>query len=197
MSAVLSQSTPLGRLVRTLYLCSRLAVLVPWLFQLLVADLLLSALVPAATVCPTLVYDLSSRIAEYIWRRVQRICVQHNHAHIIIAGDRLPAGESAVVVANHVEWSDFYLVQALAIRSRMLGRCRWFAKQQLKWVPFLGWGLWAMGMPLVSRKWTEDKREMDRLFHGVRSRNWPMCMYIIITSTPSYHLSLHPVRARD
>lgn len=171
--------SPLRRLLRPLYHSVRfMVVFLPWLAQLLVADLILSALVPAATVYPTLVYNLSSRIAESIWRGIQRICVEHNHAQITIAGDRLPEGESAIVVANHVEWSDVYLVQALALQSQMLGRCRWFAKQQLKWVPFLGWGLWAMGMPLVSRRWTEDKREMERLFHGIRSEKWPMCMYI-------------------
>ena len=57
----------------------------------------------------------------------------------------------------------------------MLGSCRWFAKQQLKWVPFLGWGLWAMGMPLVSREWTKDKKEMDRVFQGVKQNGSPIC----------------------
>ncbi|EME38027.1 hypothetical protein DOTSEDRAFT_75999 [Dothistroma septosporum NZE10] len=56
----------------------------------------------------------------------------------------------------------------------MLGRCRYFAKSQLKWVPFLGWGLWAMGMPLVSRKWTRDQREMERVFRGILRRRWPV-----------------------
>ena len=66
-------------------------------------------------------------------------------------------------------------IQELAIRSGMLGRCRWFAKQQLKWVPFLGWGLWAMGMPLVSRKWMTDQKEMSRVFRGPLERRWPLC----------------------
>lgn len=177
---------PLGRFSRSLYLAFRFTlVFLPWLTQLLVADLLLSVLVPAATVYPTLVYNVSSKIAEFIWRGVQRICVEHNHAAITIAGDGLPKAESAIVIANHVEWSDFYLIQALALRSQMLARCRWFAKQQLKWVPFLGWGLWAMGMPLVSRQWTEDKREMERLFHGVQVEKWPMCMLSILYSLVS------------
>ncbi|KAJ9648284.1 hypothetical protein H2199_001137 [Coniosporium tulheliwenetii] len=48
----------------------------------------------------------------------------------------------------------------------MLGYCRWFAKQQLRWVPFLGWGLWAMGTPLVSKEWTKDRAKMDKVFRG-------------------------------
>ncbi|KAF4551398.1 Acyltransferase-like protein 1 [Elsinoe fawcettii] len=148
--------------------------LVPWVTHLLVADLALSALLPAATLFPDWTYDVSSRIAESVWRGIQRICEDKNQANIIQTGDELPAGESAIVVANHVDWTDFYLVQHLAVKAGMLSRCRWFAKQQLRWVPFLGWGLWAMGMPLVSRRWTEDKQEMDRVFHGVIARKWPM-----------------------
>ncbi|CAK4033432.1 related to 1-acyl-sn-glycerol-3-phosphate acyltransferase delta [Lecanosticta acicola] len=147
----------------------------PWLLHLFLADILLSALLPISAVAPGLAYDLSSRIAESVWRGIQFIFTGINRAQIIVSGaENLPRGESAIVIANHVEWTDFYLIQEAAIRCGMLGRCRWFAKQQLKWIPFLGWGLWAMGMPLVSRKWTVDQREMDRVFQGVLQRKWPM-----------------------
>ncbi|KAK3330789.1 hypothetical protein B0H66DRAFT_544876 [Apodospora peruviana] len=65
------------------------------------------------------------------------------------------------------------MIQALAIRAGMLGRCRWFAKIQLRIVPFLGWGLWVMGMPLVSRNWAKDKAELERVFRGIVERKWP------------------------
>lgn len=164
---------------------------IPWLLHLLIADLLLSALLPLATVIPKGTYDIASSIAEPVWRGVQQICVS-NGAKFSFSGDQIPQGESAILVANHVEWSDFYMIQELALRAGMLSRCRWFAKKQLKWVPFLGWGLWAMGMPLVSRKWTEDKHEIDRLFHGVKKGSWPMCMYSrFIVDLTQYCLSFH------
>lgn len=153
----------------------------PWLLHLFVADLLLSALLPVSLIAPNLAYSLSSRIAESVWRGIQLIFTRINRAQIVVSGaENLPKGESAIVVANHVEWPDFYLIQEAAIRCGMLGRCRWFAKQELKWVPFLGWGLWAMGMPLVSRKWMNDQREMNRVFHGVLHRRWPMCKSLLL-----------------
>ncbi|KAI0999193.1 hypothetical protein K3495_g9003 [Podosphaera aphanis] len=66
------------------------------------------------------------------------------------------------------------MIQALALRAGMLSRCRWFAKIELRWVPFLGWGIWAMGMPMVSRNWTRDKKELERVFHGITQRLWPI-----------------------
>ena len=56
----------------------------------------------------------------------------------------------------------------------MLGYCRWFAKSALKYVPLLGWGLWAMGMPLVSRNWMSDRVELERVFYGPVKRGWPV-----------------------
>lgn len=147
----------------------------PWILHLLVADLLLSTLLPVSLVLPTFTYNGSSYIASTVWSSIQRIFTHTNGARITTSGDSLPPGESAIVVANHVSWTDFYMIQALAIKSGMLGRCRWFAKQQLKWVPFLGWGLWAMGMPLVSRNWVRDRKELDRVFGGIRDNRWPIC----------------------
>ncbi|KZF23738.1 hypothetical protein L228DRAFT_282428 [Xylona heveae TC161] len=97
--------------------------------------------------------------------------------------DILPQHESAIVIANHVSWTDFYMIQALASQAGMLSRCRWFAKKQLRWVPFLGWGLWAMRMPLVSRKWMVDRREMERVFAGVAEHKWPLWLISFSEST--------------
>jgi hypothetical protein len=32
-----------------------------------------------------------------------------------------------------------------------------------------------MGMPIVSRKWNKDKKELDRVFAGITVRKWPTC----------------------
>lgn len=53
-----------------------------------------------------------------------------------MSDDVLPEGESAIVIANHVSWTNFHMIQALAIRSGMLGKCCSFAKIELRWVPF-------------------------------------------------------------
>ncbi|KAK0632578.1 1-acyl-sn-glycerol-3-phosphate acyltransferase [Immersiella caudata] len=150
-----------------------LTIVTPWLLYLLSADALLSFLLPFKLFFPNTVYNLSSRIASSVWRWIQIIFQSLNGAVITTSGDPLPYGESAIVVANHIGWSDFYMIQALAIRSGMLGRCRWFAKIQLRMVPFLGWGLWAMGFPLVSRNWGKDKGELERVFSGITARKWP------------------------
>lgn len=141
-----------------------LALTAPFVTYLFAADIALSLLLPLKPIFPRLVYDVSSSIASSVWSCIQTIFVRCNGACINISGDDLPVGESAIIVSNHVAWSDFYMIQAVALRKGMLGRCRYFAKKQLRIVPFLGWGLWAMGMPLVSRNWVKDRSELDRVF---------------------------------
>lgn len=149
--------------------------LAPWLLHLALADLCLSAFLPLSAFAPSLTYHLSSSIAASVWLGIQKIFTSVNGARISLSGASLPPAESAIVVANHLSWADFYMIQQLALNAGMLGRCRWFAKQQLKWVPFLGWGLWAMGMPLVSRNWIRDRAEIQRIFGNVVGRRWPVC----------------------
>ncbi|KAH7064534.1 hypothetical protein B0J12DRAFT_715055 [Macrophomina phaseolina] len=153
------------------------AVLSPWLAHLLAVDLILSLLLPFKWAAPTPVYNASSLLAYSVWAWIQAIFTRANRADIVLSTNcprGLPRGESAVVVANHVAWSDFYMIQEAARRSGMLARCRWFAKRSLRWVPFLGWGLWAMGMPLVSRKWATDRAELEKVFRGIVCKRWPV-----------------------
>lgn len=151
--------------------------IVPWLLYLVISDLIWSALLPVSYLFPDAVYNICSFVAYTNWSWIQAIFEVFNGGKITISGDQLPEGESAIIISNHVSWTDFYMIQKLAIRSRMLGRNRWFAKAELKYVPLLGWGIWSMGMPMVSRKWLHDQKELDRVFNGIVVRKWPTCNY--------------------
>jgi 1-acyl-sn-glycerol-3-phosphate acyltransferase len=170
-----------------------LLIVIPWALYLVIMDLILSILLPISYLFPNWVYDASSFVAFTNWSWIQFIFEVFNGGKIAMSGDVLPEGESAIVIANHVSWTDFYMIQALAVRAGMLGRCRWFAKIELRWVPLLGWGIWAMGMPMVSRKWTKDKKELDRVFAGITVRKWPTCKHSPAVSTmyiTDHHLGL-------
>ena len=123
----------------------------PWAILLFFQDLLLSLLLLIKPFNPSLAYDLACPIVYSCWIIIQYYFTSVNGARITVSGDALVPDESAVVLCNHVGWSDFYMIQACAIKARMLGRTRYFAKAQLKKVPLLGWGLYAAGMPLVTR----------------------------------------------
>ncbi len=145
--------------------------------HLALANLLLTLSLPLYPLLPRKIYDLNSSIAYTVWAFIQHIFEGQHNAKITFSGDYsdLPKQENALVIANHISWTDFYLLQALAQRKGMLSRCRWFAKTQLRWVPLLGWGLLAMKMPMVTRRWTSDRREMEGLFGRIKNEKLPMC----------------------
>jgi 1-acyl-sn-glycerol-3-phosphate acyltransferase len=54
-----------------------------------------------------------------------------------------------VVICNHQGWSDI-----LVLQDTFLGRIpplKFFVKQQLIWIPFLGFAMWLLGFPYVRR----------------------------------------------
>lgn len=158
----------------SLYIAIRgILIVLPWTLHLIIMDVILSLLLPLSSLFPNLVYDISSSVACTSWYWIQQIFEFFNGAKITVSGVELPQGESAIIVSNHISWTDFYMIQHLAVRARMLSRCRWFSKIELRWVPFLGWGIWAMGMPMVSRNWTKDKKELERVFAGITEGRWP------------------------
>lgn len=152
-----------------------IALIAPWVMCLVFCNFIFTVLLPLKPVAPDAVYNTSSAVVRFAWKWIQGNFEAINGADISVSGDAIPRGESGLVVSNHVCWSDFYMIQAVAIRAGMLTRVRYFAKVQLLWVPLLGWGFWALGMPLVSREWVKDKAEMDRVFAGIVKRRWPMC----------------------
>ena len=61
------------------------------------------------------VHSFSSFVAFTNWNWIQAIFELINGGKIMMSGDTLPEGESAIVISNHVGWTDFYMIQALAI----------------------------------------------------------------------------------
>ncbi|KAL0640322.1 hypothetical protein Q9L58_000602 [Maublancomyces gigas] len=165
-----------------------LTFLIPWSLHLLLANLLLTLTLVPSLFIPLQTYAFNSQIAYSVWKAIQNLFERKRGARISFSGDPLPQHENALVVANHVSWTDFYLIQAVAARAGMLGSSRYFAKSQLKWVPLLGWGLVAMGMPMVTRDWTSDRREFQALFEGIKNGGWPICKLLPPIRTKTWPL---------
>ncbi|MBA2711373.1 MAG: acyltransferase [Tatlockia sp.] len=54
-----------------------------------------------------------------------------------------------LLVANHQSWLDIVVLQR--ILNRKIPMMKFFIKDQLKWVPLLGFAWWAMGCPFMKR----------------------------------------------
>lgn len=61
----------------------------------------------------------------------------------------LSCNEWYLVIANHQSWLDIVILQVLF--NRKIPVLKFFIKDQLKWIPFLGFAWWAMGCPYMKR----------------------------------------------
>lgn len=73
-----------------------------------------------------------------------------NPAHIEVTGlDNFSTEDWYLVMANHQSGLDIVILQLLF--SRKIPVLKFFIKDQLKWIPFLGFSWWAMGCPFMKR----------------------------------------------
>jgi 1-acyl-sn-glycerol-3-phosphate acyltransferase len=77
--------------------------------------------------------------------------------------ESLTPREWYLVVSNHRSWVDILMLQA-AFHGR-IPFLKFFIKQQLVWVPFLGLAWWAMDMPFM-RRYTREQIERDPSLRG-------------------------------
>ena len=63
--------------------------------------------------------------------------------------EALPARDWYLVVCNHQSWVDILALQG--VFNRHIPLLKFFLKQQLIWVPLLGWAWWALDFPFMKR----------------------------------------------
>lgn len=76
---------------------------------------------------------------------------------INITGDPRPAGEDAMVIANHQSMSDIVAILCLALTQKRIGDVKWMVKDVVKFLPGIGWGMIFLGCIFVKRDWMRDE----------------------------------------
>lgn len=61
----------------------------------------------------------------------------------------LARDEWYLVISNHQSWSDILVLQSTFLRR--IPMLKFFLKRELKWVPFVGIGCWALDFPFMQR----------------------------------------------
>jgi len=115
-----------------------------------------------------LFYKINSFLAGAVWYVLQIMFEKVRHGKITYSGDILPNGESAIVLANHRSYVDFYLVHGLGLKKKQLPNIKYFLKDSLKYLPAFGWGMYFMRMIFVKRDWTSDKKRIEETFSEIK-----------------------------
>lgn len=134
-------------------------------------------------ISPRLVRTINSSLANFWWGSCVFVARKLNGTRIVITGDELPLGENAILIANHQEMPDIAVLMDLALRKRRLGHLKFFVKDQLKWVPGVGWGMYLLRFPFLKRDWTRDRDSIVRTFRRLVEGNAPMWLVIFPEGT--------------
>jgi len=100
---------------------------------------------------------------------------EQNGVKIRVTGmEAIPFGESALVISNHRSFLDFVMVHAVSEKRGMIGNCRYFVKDSVKYLPFFGWGMYFAGFVFLKRNWEKDQRNIAATFKSLTQYKLPV-----------------------
>ena len=102
--------------------------------------------------------------------------------NLIATGDLLRQ-ENSIIFANHQSMSDVLLIWLWCLPSDTIRRLKWFAKDSLKHLPGIGWGLRFVSTVFVKRDWSRDADSIRATFSKIREGNLPTSLVIFPEGT--------------
>lgn len=139
---------------------------------------------PLVLISRPLVYALNSYFAGSMWLLCQHMFEQQNSVRIKVTGtDSIPKSESALVISNHCSFLDFCMVHSVSMRCNMIGNCRYFSKDSIKYMPFFGWGMYLAGFIFLKRNWAKDQRNINATFKTLIKNRLPIHLISYLEGT--------------
>ena len=139
---------------------------------------------PIILISRPFIYALNSYFAGGMWLLCQHMFENQNGASIEISGmESIPKSESALIISNHCSFIDFCLVHSIPLRCKMIGNCRYFSKDSIKYIPFLGWGMYFAGFIFLKRNWATDQRHINATFETLVKNKLPVQLISYLEGT--------------
>lgn len=132
---------------------------------------------------PPLFRRINWSFGHFWWGSVVYMMEKVRKVEVIFTGDKIPEKESAAVIVNHQGMVDVTAVFSFALRKKRLGQLKWFAKDILKYVPGVGWGLSIAGNFFVKRDWLKDQKRIDKVFERFKIEKEPMWVISFLEGT--------------
>lgn len=79
--------------------------------------------------------------------------------------------ERLVLISNHQVYTDWLYLWWIAYTSRMHGHIFIVLREDLKYIPILGWGMMFYGFIFMARKWISDKPRLQHRLQKLKTRH--------------------------
>ena len=94
----------------------------------------------------------------YFWTRVE-LAVHLQHKNLI---SYVRENIMGIIIANHTYELDWLMCFLLADQLGNIGAYKSFAKDELKYLPVIGWSFWMTDLIYVKRNWEQDRLGMEK-----------------------------------
>ena len=174
-----------GFLLRIGKSCTLITSAILLVFSMMVSNFLQILTCPFFLISRQIYYAINSYFAGAMWLLCQNMFEQQNNTRIEISGmESIPENnESALVISNHCSFLDFCLVHSVSMRRQMIGNCRYFAKDSIKYMPFFGWGMYFAGFIFLKRNWALDQKQINETFETLVKNRLPVHLISYLEGT--------------
>lgn len=93
------------------------------------------------------------------WCAGNRLALKLNCQQVMVCNEKISPDAWYLLIANHLSWLDIVVLSAIAD----LPAPKFFLKDELKYVPFIGSGAWALDMPFMKRASKQQLKKNPKL----------------------------------
>eukprot|EP01121_Diplochlamys_sp_Union-15-3_P017830 TRINITY_DN6360_c0_g3_i1.p1 TRINITY_DN6360_c0_g3~~TRINITY_DN6360_c0_g3_i1.p1 ORF type:complete len:329 (-),score=35.01 TRINITY_DN6360_c0_g3_i1:58-1044(-) len=126
---------------------------------------------------------LAEELASLLWLGYPYSIEYFTGNKLVLTGDKLPHDENAIVLSNHLFWTDWTIIFCLAARRGIVGSVKIIVKNIIKYIPGIGTGILALGSVFISRSWEKDQEEMRKAFSHLISDEMPFWLLLFPEGT--------------
>ncbi len=164
--------------------CTLISSAILLILSMMISNFLQILTSPLLLISRPFVYHLNSYFAGSMWMLCQNMFECQNGIKIQLTGiENVPKSESALVISNHCSFLDFCLVHSVSLSCNMLGNCRYFAKDSIKYMPFFGWGMYLAGFIFLKRTWGQDQTNINSTFRTLIEKRLPIHLISYLEGT--------------
>ncbi|PSS19167.1 1-acyl-sn-glycerol-3-phosphate acyltransferase [Actinidia chinensis var. chinensis] len=106
-----------------------------------------------------------------------------NKTKVVFSGDKVPARERVVLIANHKTEVDWMYLWDLALRKGQIGYIKYILKSSLMKLPVFGWSFLIMEFIPVERRWEVDGLMMHRILSTFKDPQDPLWLVVFPEGT--------------
>jgi 1-acyl-sn-glycerol-3-phosphate acyltransferase len=127
---------------------------------------------------------MNGSLAAFWWSLLVEALISLFGVSVRFFGELPDASDrSVILISNHQSLMDPLVILIFAKKMKSLSYLKWFVKDSIRFIPFLGWGLWFIESIFLKRRWDEDMLHISKTFRKINSHQDPVWLISFVEGT--------------